>query len=727
MALSLACVRVSSSESVPLLLAGPGSASVYSEVEATIDFTGPLAALSQLPDDQVFDAYDADQDGTWIRLSATFCNDHGSSLVVPGFAMRDHAMGPWLWRVRWMPLHTGIWSMRVSCEAALHGRPFHADVLLGHPIRIFEEPWRVGPLVAAGPAEDPRWIRRRQPDGSTTAAWLFGACRAWDVASDPHGASWSSSEGIDRSIDLFPVLRSSGYNLLNQWMAPWEYLLVHRDRAEHWREGTGIWHRVAIAPQRAWNSWDCIDQGRAAAFDDLVRQCSGDRDHAIIQLLLSPLPHQCFEMAAHSWGEAESGWSIEDDSGKRLPEQLNGFSSFPVPQEPMKAWQFFAADPKALHDSWQARLFDAQANYERYVIARWSSSPALGIWVLMDELDGVGDEHGLMASNTGWWRHPECSQWLANLVRLMRGTLVRQDGLAYMGDPYRHPLHAATTSFITELDPGSNLEWQGGPSDARLDLIGWHWYPTWSNDATFASIWTRTIDGIIAFATRSGTGARLISEFGAPDRNLPGDLPSRLYPTLYHMGIWASLFAGQAGTVMDWDDGKEFGELAPRASPGPFDQAHYPVDNAAQLRALRRFLGTQTPEHLEPCRAPGAIILTSEQANRALALSRALPPHPNPAAVHLVGWLYAPAGSGHLQISGLHPGPYQVDWYDPWTGLRLPGPPTLFTVNSGIDHASIDAANALMLASTGIKTFPNQSQEDRGKDVAFIVTGTGSP
>src|SRR5205085_6620187 len=75
-------------------------------------------------------------------------------------------------------------------------------------------------------------------------------------------------------------------------------------------------------------------------------------------------------------------------------------------------------------------------------------------------------------------------------------------------------------------------------------------------------------------------------------------ISSALYPTLYHVAIWTAILAGHAGTPMDWDDGKEFGEIRWRERKGLFDNASYPIDNSAELKALRKFLGALRPDEL---------------------------------------------------------------------------------------------------------------------------------
>jgi hypothetical protein len=58
-------------------------------------------------------------------------------------------------------------------------------------------------------------------------------------------------------------------------MAPWEFLLVHRDRAEHWRQPDGTWRRHALSPDGGWKAYASYDQGRALAFDRLLRATEG--------------------------------------------------------------------------------------------------------------------------------------------------------------------------------------------------------------------------------------------------------------------------------------------------------------------------------------------------------------------------------------------------------------------------------------------------------------------
>jgi len=569
-----------------------------------------------------------------------------------------------------------------------------------------------GPLVAPGEGQHPGYLRRLRPDGTSESLWLFGACRAWVVDRQDKNNDWYPHEWLDREKELLAPMRAAGFNLLNQWMAPWEFLLVHHDRAEFWKGPKGAWKRRPLPEDAAWTPYQSYDQGRARAFDDLVKLCEGGPGRPTVHLLLSPLPHQCLQLAEHPWGAQESGWSPADDAGKQTRERLNGFSAF---RKDMPVWEFFQADPARPLKDWRSQLFDHQANYFRYLVARWGHSRAVGLWVLVDELDAVGDEVGVMSEKKGWWAHPECDRWLANLARLFRGRLARSDGLEYPGDPYKHPLHAAPTSYGGQAERGGNLDWPGGPPDARPDLFGWHWYPWFRGGTGWKAAWTQTVDGVASYSrARIGRSARLVSEFGAPDRDAPGDAPSALYPTLFHHAAWAAVFSGQAGTPMDWDDGKQFGELCPRAREGIFDRRTYPIDHTAQMKALRAFLGDLSPEDLNSCAAKDSEVrCTPEGKLRLLALYSTK----RPTAAY--GWAFSPDGKGAFRVTGLPAGKYLLTWYDPWTGKPAGGAKEqMFTATKG-RALELDAGPVLAALRAGATQFPARSREDRGRDAAF--------
>jgi len=714
---------------------GPGTAQVFGSCELRLRLGGELGRVARtLPDTQVHDAYDADRDGRYMRVEATFTHEGGGTgITVPGFAMRETPGGEWRWRVRWSPRRAGKWRARVTVEARgpAGDEALRASGELAQPVDATAVAGITGPLVNPGAGDNPSYLRRLKPDGGSEALWLHGACRAWVVRSQDPNNDWYPHEWIDRRTELLAPMREGGFNLLNQWMAPWEFLIAHHDRAEHWRDPDGSFRRHELPKASEWSAYQCYDQGRAAAFDELVRICEGSATEPTVHMLLSPLPHQCVQLARHPWGAQESGWSPEDDAGKQKLQRLNGFSAF---KSSMQVWEFFRADPSEALEDRRSQLFDHQANYFRYLIARWGHSRALGVWVIVDELDAVGDVVGRMASKRGWWAHPECDRWLADVFSLFRGQLRRSDGLAYMGDPYRHPLHAATTSFGGEAGRGGNIDWTG-PRDAGgtvqpPDLFGFHWYPSWPTGASWSDAWTYTVRGIASYSEAPiGDAPRLISEFGAADRYQHDDDPSVLYPTLFHHAAWAAVFSGQAGTPMDWDDGKEFGELRWRSRPGLFSREKYPIDHVAQMKALTRFLAGLKPDGLLRCRENGSAVTCSATAGMAGTEALALYAKDRNA---VYGWVLALSGHVKITLSGLAAGQYALTWYDPWTGAPVPGLKTSSVTvaggggGEGGGPVTLDAAAALGVLRGRAKSFPTETRLDRGKDVAFKLEALAS-
>ena len=704
----------------------PEKAGLFEKIELTLVFPPDVQnALDELPDTQIHDAYDADRNGTYVRAWAEFSGPD-EKCVVPAFAMREKVDGPWSWRVRFSPRHLGAFSAILhldscfgSCGKSTSQGPTELTAQLPGTMLV-EDHGLPGPLVMPENDKQPALLRRKNAAGGSDALWLFGACRAWVAETQDSKNEWPD-EWLDRDTELFPPMRASGYNLLNQWMAPWEFMLIHHDRAEYWKDAHDKFQRTPLPEKRAWSSYQCLDQGRAAAFDQLVEKCEGGKDKDLIYLLLSPLPHNALESSAHAWSSQESGFSPDDDKLKQSLERLNGFSGFPQTGTGPKAktfdiWSFFAADPAKPLDDWRSQLFDHQANFYRYVIARWGYSRAVGVWVLADELDAVGDEVGNFKIKTGWWGHAECELWLANLVRLFHGGLKRSDGLAYAGDPFHHPLHAASTSSRGQARRGGNIDWDGGPAGAQPDVLGFHWYPYWPKDSTWSDVWEYVIDGVESYARAPiGNHPRLMSEFGAEDRGKPTDEASYLYPTLYHHAIWAAIFNGHAGTPMDWDDGKEFGDLFARKRPGIFDAEHYPIDNPAQLRALRKFLALLKPEELLPCSAFDAkVVCTGRGEARASALYE-------PKHTSVYGWMFTRGGeSTMIALRGVMPGTYMLTWYDPWTGEQIdaPGANGVVTIAATSGPIGLDAKPALKALSPK-EEFPKKTRLSRGQDVAF--------
>jgi hypothetical protein len=177
------------------------------------------------------------------------------------------------------------------------------------------------------------------------------------------------------------------------------------------------------------------------------------------------------------------------------------------------------------------------------------------------------------------------------------------------------------------------------------------------------------------------------------------------------MGAWAAIFSGQAGTVMNWNDGKEFGELRWREQPGAFDRDHYPVDNAAQVKAMRRILDPLDPGRLRPLPPGLPLRVTAPAGGRVFALAST----GGPFALH--GWVLCPGRRGTVVISGLAAGSYRLAFDDPWLGSALPPASAMREV--GADGQLAIALDAVLGLMRPEQPFPRQGRLDRGKDAVF--------
>lgn len=266
-----------------------------------------------------------------------------------------------------------------------------------------------------------------------------------------------------------------------------------------------------------------------------------------------------------------------------------------------------------------SQALDDAKNLLRYVVARWSYSPAILGWEYFNEIDP--------------------GKPLDRFHRELGSFLVQTD-------PYRRP---RTTSA-----------W--GPAPAHwihpdLDLAELHWYlrPAWG------PLWQDEVLAVLdrtALLRQHAPGRpALLAEFGlANDRwGLSPHMERDREGVHIHNSLWASTFSGLSGTAMFWWWEK-------------FDQ----MDAYQHYRPLARFvadipfLATQ----LQPLTTT-----TQTQRCRVLAWQSAdtadgwiVPPE---AAWYrrVVEAQPAPrAANERLTLTGLRAGDYAVRWFDPWSG-----------------------------------------------------------
>ncbi|RMD74911.1 MAG: hypothetical protein D6820_15735 [Lentisphaerae bacterium] len=701
-----------------LLLTGPVQAKRGETVEYRIFLQNELKVIDSLPVIQRFDAYDCDRNDQFVRLDIGFRRaGEDEPEWVPAFLMRPAKKSrAWEWRVRWSGRKRGRYtlSFRVTWKTG-PGPVQRREGQLAYTLLVTGEDianW--GFLGCRFGPQSPCFVQSLAGKEKTVRLW--GLSRAWiNYYGDPN-SPWGKEEYIDRQSELLEPMRKAGFNMLNYWHAPWEMLLIHQDRAEHWFEKgrgndarIGI-ERVPLPSSEPWKSWMYYDQGRARAFDQFVTAIEADSQHPV-WLHLVPLPHLLFRHVSHPWHNGYSGWAPEENPAQPKA-NMNGFHLYPG----MKVWAFFRADPLAPFNSEEAKLFDAQANYFRYLIARWSASRAIGIWVLLDELDGIGEELGSYRHKTGFWAHPEGLRWLTYVYRLFRGNLRRSDGLVYSGDPWGHPIEVGMSSAVANGELDDNFAWIPGNFGDRPEILGWHWYPHIApGSQRWEDIWLQTIRGIVRFAQageRTYT-LKLISEFGAIKRMLPTEKASPLYPSFFHFAAWAAIFSGLQGSPMEWNDGKEFGEFVFRLREGAFSPDRYPIDLGATLQPLINYTNPLRPDHF--CATAqtniGVGIRCSDDDDIALGLVR----HDRK-ELHV--WFYSSSlRPGSVTIYGLYPGRYQYCLYDPWTGKPIYAPRHIRIHGSIRFHPGTE----LIRRRSRLPRFPTATRLDQGYDLVIAL------
>ena len=94
---------------------------------------------------------------------------------------------------------------------------------------------------------------------------------------------------------------------------------------------------------------------------------------------------------------------------------------------------------------------------------------------------------------------------------------------------------------------------------------------------------------------------------------------------------------------MDWDDGKEFGELKWRKRKGAFDKEHYPIDHISQMKALRLFLDDISPDNFYSCNLPDAKIKCSSKGGTQVFALYSLQPGT------MMGWVFMPQDEAEFE------------------------------------------------------------------------------
>jgi hypothetical protein len=405
-----------------------------------------------------------------------------------------------------------------------------------------------------------------------------------------------------------------------------------------------------------------FDQGRAARLDEVLDLAE---THGIL-VFVAVMPHPSLRDRRHPWGG--SCWAAADAAAD--PGSYNGFHFSAGPRgQAISIAEFFQADPAGASGDWSRRLWKHWGNYWRYLIARWGAHPALGAWILLDELEGIG------SADTWWWDHAGITgRWHDSLVAMIRGQLRwkwEHRDLVYSGDYLRHPLTSSTTycpsphrsaglfpgdtDLMDALTQASELpghgdwngheesvsfvshhaypfvpcrgRWKGSGTGRRYDAARFwrrgpvRWERTNSSRPRFINadrwLWDAICTRLAAWSQANAASTRLITEYGCLERLQPwpaegwDEYGSRV-PAFTHFANWAAFALGMAGAPFKWNDGAGFGEMAARAGRGPsspiWDAEHYPPDSFAEMTSLLEFIAMLDLAPLAPKPRGGRVI-----------------------------------------------------------------------------------------------------------------------
>ena len=226
-------------------------------------------------------------------------------------------------------------------------------------------------------------------------------------------------------------------------------------------------------------SYDNYSPAQMNVIDFVVR----DAEAKGIALVYTIWGHQFLRTTAHDW--PDDRWNFNGFS------ELTDLAGFFTDEE---AW------------AWQE-------NFYRYVIARWSYSPAILMWQTVTEINGTES-------------YDETDSWHERVNHYFQAN-----------DPYRHPTTATKSGA---------QDWPEG--HAVMDVPQVHLYHVFGDnpvaDTTHFAEWTTLM-------WDRAEKPNWIGEYG--------NRVQALYPEFMHNANWASLATGAAMTPTEWNDRNAFG------------------------------------------------------------------------------------------------------------------------------------------------------------------------
>jgi hypothetical protein len=248
------------------------------------------------------------------------------------------------------------------------------------------------------------------------------------------------------------------------------------------------------------------------------------------------------------------------------------------------------------------------------MIARFAHSYSMGIWELINEMNGTdGWAHG---------RHQECYDWVEKCQRYFEEN-----------DPYHHPV---TASFSGGFEEYREELYQ------RVDIPNIHMYPAQGWPMHYPKDTMRSAMVNYAWASR-----RFWDHFDKPA--IFGEAGAGLayfstrdprYHTSYHNQIWASLTNGLAATPVWWD--------YPVLNNGDWDQLQILSDFAAGIDLANL---PYAPMEVE---GEGTDLYVMGTGKDAFGWGRS--------------YEKKDIGGAEFRIRGLEERPFTIEWFDPWNG-----------------------------------------------------------
>jgi len=250
----------------------------------------------------------------------------------------------------------------------------------------------------------------------------------------------------------------------------------------------------------------------------------------------------------------------------------------------------------------------------RYLIARYSYSRSMGIWELINEMNGTD----------GWakGRHQEALDWVAKCDKFFEEN-----------DPYNHPVTASFSGGLTEYREELYK---------NNDIPNIHIYPAQGWPMKYPEDKMRSDMYNFAWAGRRfWNGFEKPAIFGEAGADMTYFPPKdKLYHISYHNQIWAALTNGLSSTPVWW----------------AYDNLN--SDDWSQLKHLSKFVSdidfANLPFKLSEISSDGADVYGLNTKSIAFGWTRSFTKE------NLSG--------SKINIKGLENNEYEIVWYDVWKG-----------------------------------------------------------